>query len=407
MRITPVFQKNWNVAPDKRWVVNRGGTRSSKTYSLCQIALVWLFTGQFRQNVSIPSGNFSIVRKHGTTLAKTVMRDFEEVLKESGLAGLVKQNKNERTYRVGDRFVEFVGADDAQKMRGFKSAITWMNEANELDWDVEVKQLRLRTEKYILVDFNPSDPHVWMNENLELGTERRRQKLEVIVSTYKDNPYISAEQIAEIEDTRDDDPDDWLVYGEGQYGKVRGLVFPNVKIVEEMPQNLKHRGFGMDFGYKNGVTTLIECGLANEKDVYFDQCFYQYGMSPEEISTALSGLGISKLPVAADPAGGWTIEHLQADGFNVFGADKGPDSVAYGIDLLNQYNLHITAQSADMLKERLKYRYRTESNGKNLNIPVDAWNHAWDAARYWAITYLKPRRKSRSAYDTPGLYAKT
>lgn len=395
------------VTPDKRWVVNRGATRSSKTISLCQQAVVWLLTGQYREGVNIPKGSLAIVRKHSTTLAKTVMRDFEQVLGDCGLHKLVHVGKMSRQYRVGDRFVEFVGADDEQKMRGFKATITWMNEANELDWDKEVMQLRFRTEKYLVVDFNPSDPYVWVNEKLELDRLPRKNDVEVIVSTYRENPYLSPEQIAEIEDTQNEDDDYWRVYGLGEYGKVRGLVFPKITVVEEMPQNLKHRGLGMDFGYRNGITTLIDCGLLNERDVYFDQKFYQRGMSPEEMGVAMKGMDIGRLPIAADPAGEWAIEHLAAQRFNIFGADKGPDSVAYGIELLNQYNLHITSRSADMLMERLKYRFKIDGSGNVLNIPVDAWNHTWDAVRYWAITYLKPRRKGRSAYDTPGLYAKT
>ena len=335
------------------------------------------------------------------------MRDFEQVLSDCGLHRLVHVGKMSRQYRVGDRFVEFVGADDEQKMRGFKATITWMNEANELDWDKEVMQLRFRTEKYLVVDFNPSDPYVWVNEKLELDRLPRKGDVEVIVSTYRENPYLSPEQVAEIEDTQHEDDDYWRVYGLGEYGAVRGLVFPKITVVEEMPENLKHRGLGMDFGYRNGITTLIDCGLMNERDVYFDQKFYQRGMSPQEMGEAMKSMELGRLPIAADPAGEWAIEHLAAQKFNIFGADKGPDSVAYGIELLNQYNLHVTAQSVDMLKERLKYRFKTDGSGNVLNIPVDAWNHTWDAVRYWAITYLKPRRKGRSAYDTPGLYAKT
>ena len=351
-------------------------------------------TGQFRDGVRIDSGSVAVVRRHGTTLAKTVMRDFEDVLSEYGLWRWVKANKNERTYTCGSRFVEFVGADDAQKMRGFKATITWMNEANELDWDKQVMQLRFRTERYMIVDFNPSDPYVWVNEKIELSRALRKGDVEVIVSTYKENPYLNAAQVAEIEDTQYEDEDYWRVYGLGEYGKVRGLVFPTVEVVDKMPDNLKHRGYGMDFGYSNGITTLVECGLANDRDVYIDQAFYQRGMKPEQMGDVMKGLGVGVRPVAADPAGEWAIDHLAGRGFSVFKAKKGPDSVSYGIDLLNQHKIHITARSADILMERLKYRWKVDSSGNVMNIPVDAFNHAWDAARYWAITYLKPRRRS-------------
>jgi len=394
LMVTPVFLRNWKVAPDKRWVVNRGGTRSSKTTSICQQLVVWLMTGFFRENLYIEKGNAAVVRKHGTTLARTVMRDFERVLDDYGLRGHVRINQNERTYRVAGRRVEFFGADDEQKIRGFSAAITWMNEANELEWEQEVLQLRLRTEKLLIVDFNPSDPYIWPNEKLELDRKPKKGDVEVIVSTYRDNPYLSKEQVAEIEDTKNEDLNYWRVYGLGEYGEVVGLVFPKITVVDSMPENLKHRAFGMDFGYSNGITTLIECGLHNEKDVYFDQWFYQRGMKPEDMASAMLEMGVGQGQVAADAAGEWAIDHLKARRLNVFPAAKGPDSVMHGITLLNQYNLHITERSVDMLRERLKYLFKADGNGRILNVPVDAFNHTWDAARYWAITYLKPRRKS-------------
>lgn len=392
LKVTRVFLRNWHCPHDKRWVVNRGGTRSSKTTSICQQAAVWLLTGFFREGQCIPKGNLAVVRKHMTTLQATVVRDFEQVLLDAGLMKFVERNKLLRQYRVGDRMVEFVGADDEQKMRGFKATIAWLNEGNELAWEREVMQIRLRTERVLVVDFNPSDPYIWVNENLEMDRAVRRGDVEVIVSTYLDNGYLTAEQRAEIEELRGSA--NWNVYGLGEYGEVHGLVFPLVTVVDEMPSDLKHRGFGMDFGYSNGITTLIEGGLLNERDVYLDQWFYQTGMKPEQMAATMLSDGVGRLPVAADAAGEWAIDHLKQRGLNIFPAKKGPDSVMYGIELLNSQNLHITKRSVDMLRERLKYTFRTDNNGKVLNIPIDAFNHAWDAARYWAITYLKPRRQS-------------
>lgn len=394
LKVTPVFLKNWSVSPDVRWVINRGGTRSSKTTSIAQQLAVWLLTGQIRETQRILEGSAAVVRKYKTTLQATVIRDFERVLDECGLRRFVKVNQQTRQYKYGKRSVEFVGADDEQKIRGFSATITWLNEANELDWNTEVLQLRLRTEKLMIVDFNPSEPYVWVREELELKRALIDKDVETIVSTYKDNRFLSREQIREIERLQDEDLNYWKVYGLGEYGQVTGLVFPKVEIVEKMPENLKHRGYGMDFGYSNGVTTLIECGLQNEKDVYFDQIFYQIGMTPQEMGDVMQNVGVGRWPVAADAAGEWAISDLKARGFNIFPAQKGPDSVMHGITLLNQYNLHVTERSVDMLRERLKYLFRVDKSGRILNTPVDAFNHTWDAARYWAITYLKKRKGS-------------
>jgi hypothetical protein len=69
--VTPVFTKNY--ASEKKIKINRGGTRSSKTRSIAQIAVLWLFTGQISRNKIIPVGVWSTVRKYSTTLDATVI----------------------------------------------------------------------------------------------------------------------------------------------------------------------------------------------------------------------------------------------------------------------------------------------------------------------------------------------
>lgn len=396
MRVTPVFLKNWRLPAGIRWVVNRGGTRSSKTWSICQQVAVWLITGQFREGVTIEEGNVAVVRRYGSTLVKTVMRDFEAVLVDMRVSGMVEVNKTSRTYRVGRRFVEFVGADDAQKMRGFKATVTWMNEANELDWDVQVMQLRFRTEKYFIVDFNPSDPYIWIKDKLEMERLERERDVSVIVSTYRDNPYLGKDQVLEIEQTRHESGDFWSVYGEGEYGLVKGLCFPRVGVVDVMPENLGKRGFGLDFGGMNGVTALVECGLLNGREVYLDCPIYQTGLGPKDLSKSMRSLGLGdRTPVAADPAGEFQIKELQDSGLRgVYGAKKGKDSINFGIDLLNEYDLFLTSRSVDMRKEQMKYRYKTDGSGVVLPVPIDAYNHAWDSARYWSVDHLTSRTRS-------------
>jgi hypothetical protein len=99
--VTPVFTKNY--ASKKRIKVNRGGTRSSKTRSIAQLSVLWLFTGQISRDRTIEKGVWSTVRKYSTTLDATVIRDFEEELDKQGLYGAVKHNKTKRTYIYGER----------------------------------------------------------------------------------------------------------------------------------------------------------------------------------------------------------------------------------------------------------------------------------------------------------------
>ena len=211
---TGTFNRNW--ISEKRIVINRGGTRSGKTFSICQQIAMWLMTGQIRDGQIIEKGTASIVRKNKTTVTATVLRDFEYILKEYGYYQHVTHNKTNRTYSFDGRMVEMFGADDEQKLRGYKSDILYVNEANELNYHKEFLQLRLRTKELIIIDFNPSDPYTWIKTELEDKRAHIKGDVETIVSTYKDNSTLTDQQIAEIEYLKETDPTLWHVYGLGE-----------------------------------------------------------------------------------------------------------------------------------------------------------------------------------------------
>ena len=156
---TEIFIKNWD--SDKFITINRGGSRSSKTRSLCQLALVWLLTGTYSsKRPAIKSGMMSIVRRFSATIDSTVMSDLEEEIEKQGVWGLIQKNIQKKTYKHGLRTIQFIGADDQQKLRGRKQNILYCNEANELGYDSEFFQLLLRTTDKIFIDFNPDDEDI-------------------------------------------------------------------------------------------------------------------------------------------------------------------------------------------------------------------------------------------------------
>src|SRR5882757_3115030 len=121
---TIVFKKNYKaLESDARFIINEGGSRSSKTWSLCQLAIVYLLNN--------PGKSFSIVRKSFPSLRSSAMKDFFEVLKELGIYSKSNHNKTEHTYNFPNgSSVDFFSVDDEQKIRGRKRDILWANEAN-------------------------------------------------------------------------------------------------------------------------------------------------------------------------------------------------------------------------------------------------------------------------------------
>ena len=150
---TEIFERNYDT--NKKIVVNRGGTRSSKTYSINQLCALWLITGNYGEGQYLYEGVWTSVRKYRTNLDGTIIRDFIEILKNSNWYDKIEHNKTKKTFKFRNRLVEFIGADDQQKLRGAKRNILYCNEANELEYKQEFFQLLMRTENKIFVDFNP------------------------------------------------------------------------------------------------------------------------------------------------------------------------------------------------------------------------------------------------------------
>lgn len=393
--ITGTYLKNWEAT--KKIVINRGGTRSGKTYAICQQLAWWLMTGHFRANMYLPSGTATIIRKHRTTVSATVERDFKGILDKYGFYSSVKHNKTQKTYSFDGRMVEFFGANDQQKLRGYKADILYCNEANELNYKKEFFQLLMRTTKAVIIDFNPSDPYVWMKTELEDKRAYNKGDVETIVSTYKDNPTLLAGQVAEIEYLNGTDDILWKVYGLGQYGKVEGLIIPDIEIIEDIPwDDLRKVAAGMDFGFTNSKTALAHCGIIEPNNLYIDVPIYESGLTDTLLVEKLKNMKWDRtVEVFADSAQPASIKTLQNARYNVRPVKKFKDSVDIGIAKMREYRWHVTARSEGLIREQKLYKFKQAATGEWINKPITENDHAMDAVRYYVLSKLLLAKQQR------------
>ena len=391
MNCTPIFERNFDSTA--KIVINRGGTRSSKTYSIAQLSALWLMTGTLGEDEYVMSGTWSTVRKYRTTLDNTVIKDFEEIMHTEGWYSQVKHDKTRKTYKYKTRVVEFIGADDEQKLRGSKRKILYCNEANELGYKEEFFQLLMRTEHRIFLDFNPDDEDIWINTELEKRRAADKGDVEVIVSNYRDNTFLSQSLIEEIEYLEDTDPEFWKIYGLGQYGNITGLIYEDVKIIKEVPTNARLIAYGVDFGYTNDPTTIISVSREGD-NVYNQEVEYSTGLTNQEIAERITAKGLDlRDEYICDSAEPKSIEELYRMGVNAKPAVKGKDSIVHGIQILKRYNLHVTENSLNVRSELRKYKWMVDRTGRSLNKPVNKFNHAMDAIRYVALIHLNENLK--------------
>lgn len=374
IKTSNVFDRNYK-APTKI-VVNQGGTRSGKTYSICQLLVV----KSFEVNDCV----FSIVRKSLPSLKLSVMRDFFEILNTLDLYDESCHNKSEHTYRLNNNLFEFISLDQPQKKRGAKRNYLFCNEANELSWE-DFFQLLVRTEDKIFMDYNPSDSHHWIYDKVIT-----RDDCTFIKSTYLDNPFLPFELVKEIERLKETDEEYWKIYGLGERGFSKSIIFNKVQVVGRVSDDAKLLAYGLDFGYTNDPTAIIEV-YEHEGSLIFNEVIYERGLTNQDIVSSLLNIGVDRRrPIFADSAEPKSIEEIYRLGFNIKPVSKGKDSINIGIDLLKRYKLKATASSSNLINEFNNYKWQEDKNGYLLNKPIDNFNHAIDALRY-AVIMTKSR----------------
>lgn len=353
---------------EKRIIIEQGGTRSGKTYNI----LLWIIFGYCMRNQGMV---VTIARKTYPALRSTAMRDFINILKDYGIYSEANHNKSNSEYVLNGNLVEFISLDQPTKVRGRKRDLLFINEANELyfeDW----QQLVFRTTGKIILDYNPSDEYHWIYESV-----KTREDAEFHITTYKDNPFLEPEIVKEIERLKNIDENYWKVYGLGQVGTAKSLIF-TINLIDTIPENAKFISYGLDFGFTNDPTALVKVYL-HDTNLYVKELIYRTGMTNQDIAKELERLEVGRREeIYADKSEPKSIEEIYRMGWNIKGADKPPGSVNLGIDMLRRYTINVTKDSLNVIKEARNYKYKEDKNGKILNEPTDAFNHTMDALRY-------------------------
>ena len=156
------------------------------------------------------------------------------------------------------------------------------------------------------------------------------------------------------------------------------------------------QGFGLDFGFSNDPTAIVYCAIAHG-ELWVDCFCYETGLLNPDIANRIKAHPLSGLfPVVADSAEPKSIAEIKAQRVNIIPAVKGNDSIRVGIDIMRRYKWNITRRSRGLIDEVQRYKWKTNRSGDTTNEPIDNWNHAIDAIRYWCLRNLAQRRESAS-----------
>ena len=361
--------------------VIQGGTSASKTFSI----LCVLIKQACRKKTEI-----SIVGETVPHLRRGAIRDFIKIMIAKGIFVPARWNKTLLTYQFANRStIEFFSADQEARLRGARRQVLFINEANNIDFE-SYYQLAIRTSDAIYIDFNPTH-EFWAHTEV-----LREADSELLILTYQDNEALPDTIRKDIELNRTKAETSaywanwWKVYGLGQVGTLQGAIYEDFEVVEGIDvSRAKFVALGLDWGFSNDPTALV--AIYRQGDcLLIQELLYATGLTNQDIADKLRSLGITRAwEIVADSAEPKSIEEIYRLGFNIKPAEKGPDSVRNGIDILKRYKLQVTKDSTNLIKELRSYTWATDKEGKNTGVPIDSFNHACDAMRYVALNKLR------------------
>lgn len=359
-----------------------GGTRSGKSYGIAQ----WLIVQGIESKKDI-----SIVRKTIPSLKRTNIKDFKDIMQSLNIWKEDNWNSTERVYRYenGSTFT-FINTDDPDKLRGFKSDILWLDEASEIE-EQSYFQLSIRTSGRIVLSYNPTvSPYHWLRTMVDC---------ERFVTTYNDNPFLPKEMVDSIEDLQTKNPKLWTIYGKGEFAANDKAIY-QFRIIEDFDESeTQFVGFGLDWGYSQDPTAVVAMYKDNNNNLYIEEVLYERGLVMNDIADRLNKFGIDKsYEIWCDSSEPRSVEELYRLGFNAKAVKKGPDSIKFGISVLQNWRINVLRSSQNLINEMYGYQYLTDKHGYTTDRPEEGLDHLMDAMRYVALMKLTQTAQKKGTY---------
>ena len=374
IKATPVFYANKKAYEQGYPVIcNEGGSRSSKSYSIVQLLITIA--------LSKPKTRISLVSHSLPHVKRGIYRDFKGIMEQWNIwdENDFKYTDFIYTFKNGS-YIELFGLEDPDKAKGPARDILFINEANLISKAL-YDQLIIRTTGQVFLDWNPADFVSWVYDIADEPANKR------IHSTYLNNiSNLSDTQIKNIEQYKDL-PDDfmWTVYGLGERGAAKELIYTQWKQYNETPNG--DTFYGLDFGYVHPAALIKVTHYEGQN--YFEEIIYQSGLTLSDLSRLIKEKVPERATIYADAAEPKSIEELYRQGFNIKPAQK---DVWAGIMQMKSFPINIHHSSQNLKREIQSYKWKKDKNDNVIEEPVKANDDALDAARYAVFTHLsKPK----------------
>lgn len=380
-----------------RYRVVKGGRGSKKSATT---ALNYI-----KRLMEYPEANLLVVRQTFKTHKDSTFAQLQWACNKLEASHLWKFTVSplEATYLPTGQKILFRGFDDPLKITSITVEVgylcwVWIEEAYELKNENDFNKLDLSIRgtlpagyfKQFTITFNPWSEKHWLKKRF---FDTFDEDVFALTTTYKSNEFLDEDDLKVFEKMKRDHPKRYKVEGEGEWGIAEGTVYDytvkDFKVEELLKKKTTRAVFGLDFGYINDPSALVAAVIDEDEDnkaIYVFDEHYERGMKGQAIAKMIKYKGYAKERIIADSSHRMLIDELKEDYgiYRIEPIDKGPDSVLYGIQLVQQYKIYILPSCHWTQVELDNYIWDTK-DGVILNKPIDDWNHLLDALRY-AVT---------------------
>ena len=379
----------------KRWEVYMGSAGSAKSYFITQKLIV----RACREKIKI-----LVCRRTATTIRNTCFSLFKDILAKWQLTKFVKIRETDFNIRFpnGSEII-FIGLDEETKLLSLNNiGCIFIEEAYEVPKPI-VEQLNLRLRgatpnQQIIMAFNPISKNHWLYDFCEINPPT---SFVFNHSTYKDNPFLNAEYIAELEELYSRNPQKARIFCDGEWGiDAEGLVIKNWRTepfnpMELAASGLEHRA-GMDLGYIDKSAIIDTLYDRENKIIYVFNEFYKSGCQLTELAAAIGDMQLKKTKLYVDAAEPRTIQYFKTQGINATPCAKGKDSVKAGLMFLQDSLIIVHPSCKNFITELENFSYKkSKQTGEWTEETTHEYSHAIDACRYaYSDIYTSKKMKT-------------
>lgn len=379
---------------DTRYYIILGGRGSGKSFAVSSFLCMLSFEEKQR---------ILYTRQTMTSAHLSIIPEFQEKIELMEADEKFSINKTEIVNIESGSDILFKGIQSSSgtntaNLKSLNAITTWiLDEAEELTDETIFDKINLsiRTkgvQNRVILVMNPTTKESWIYKRFFEDRGVNQMFNGVIGDTtyihtdYRDNiKNLDQSFLAQIEDIRINKPKKYQHVILGAWlEKSEGVIFENWNIGDFVDTG--YTLFGADWGFSTDPTTLVRVSVDRSmKKIYLQQECYKPRLKTDDIAAIMTSVCGSQM-IVGDSSEPRLITELQGRGLNIKGAIKGQGSIREGIAVLLDYELIVTPESTDLIKELNNYAW----SDRKSETPIDAYNHLIDAVRYACSELLVP-----------------